>query len=143
MTGFWRFHYSLKYSLTHPWIWLREFYWSLKYAWQRAFRGWDDTVIWGIDYYLAEYIPIWLKALKETKRGTPAACFNDDELQGDAITPEAEERAIKHWNEILDKIIAGFEAAYQMEEWKHTDDLQAQFDEGFKLFHEYFFSLWD
>ena len=143
MSNFWQFSSCTKYYLTHPWVWMADLFRAFKFASQRAFRGWDDTVIWGVDYYLAEYMPVWLKALKEKKTETPLACFTEDELQGDAITPETEERAIKRWNEILDKIIVGFEAAYQMEEWKHTDELQTQFDEGFKLFHEYFFSLWD
>lgn len=141
---FWRFHYSFKYSLTHPWIWLREFYWSLTYAAQRAFRGWDDTVIWDIDYYLSENMPIWLKILKETKTGVPAIFYEKWGIQTD---PEGDKKAAKLFDDALDKMISGFEAAQHMDDafgnWEEEEKLLAKFDSGFELFHKYYFCLWD
>jgi hypothetical protein len=34
---------------------------EIKWAWQRVFRGYDDTIYWGFDGYLEQIIP----ALKE------------------------------------------------------------------------------
>jgi len=76
---------------------------ELKWAAQRVYRGWDDRVIWSIDMYLAKMLPIWLRKQKEQKLGIPPLV-----LHGDEIDIEESEKA---WNDILDKMIEGFEAA--------------------------------
>ncbi len=83
---------------------------KLKWAVQRVFRGWDDRVIWNIDMYLARMMPVWLRQLKAQK-GFPPLVFHGDDVDI--------EESEKMWNEILDKMIEGFEAA------QHIDDLPA------------------
>jgi len=144
----------------------------IKWAWQRLTRGWDDRVIWSIDYYLSEMMPAWLRRLKRVQHGYPC------QFEG---KPEK-------WDEVLDTIIDGFEAAKQIndcdfpvwdwlrereverygreldifsledqakmdvvkEEINFREVYEAQeagamerFHEGIALFVEHYFSLWD
>lgn len=39
--------------------------WNLKYAWQRAWRGYDDTDIWALHYNLVEWLIDTLEAYKK------------------------------------------------------------------------------
>lgn len=39
----------------------------IKYAWQRAVRGYDDTFMWGMDEYLEYYFIPAIKEFCETK----------------------------------------------------------------------------
>ena len=55
---------------------------------------------------------------------------------------------MKEWRAILRKIAKGFEAGRDLSQMNYRqkrkhDRLQKEFDEGFKLFKEYFFNLWD
>ncbi len=81
---------------------------KLKWAAQRVYRGWDDRVIWNIDMYLARMMPVWLRQLK-AQEGFPPLVFHGDDVD--------DEESEKMWDEILDKMIEGFEAA------QHIDDL--------------------
>jgi hypothetical protein len=107
--------YRGTHALLHPWLIMEYAYRKIKHAWQRVFRGWDDTVIWSIDYYLAEKIPLWIRRLKEDKEGVPNMMFKE----GDEIVHEdgrvfpsdkSMERAEKEYDDILDKIAYGFES---------------------------------
>lgn len=167
---FWQFGYRKGYYLTHPFTWLDDFYRSLKYAVQRAVRGWDDPIVWGIDDYLCEMLPVWLCRLKQNKIGVPVefSVEGDD----DKLT-----QASAQWNGVLDEMIAGFEAGSRLvknnlpiyEEAEiltgygnieafcemvdntgghdrieqEIDALGAVFDLGMRLFHKHFFDLWD
>lgn len=159
MNDFWTFPYTRKYHLTHPWTAIRPFLKSLEYAGQRAFRGWDDRVLWGIDYHILWQLPIWLKEFKKLDHITPMAINT------------------RQWNEILDDMIEGLEAGYKyisndlpildkaLENTKDTidfqdyadaiealggseqinkesDELTEKFNKGFHLFHLWFFDLW-
>ena len=50
--------YRITYALTHPWKIFEKYLREIKYAWQRIFKGWDNRVIWSIDFYLAKMIPV-------------------------------------------------------------------------------------
>jgi hypothetical protein len=138
------FGYDNLYLLTHPWEFARCLGWETKYAWQRAMRGWDDTVAWDIGLWLCMFMPIWIRRLKEQKHGVPYRLFPD---QTRDPTKEELEKAEKKFNQILDDIAAGFEAGYKIMDLgfpeEEYDELQAQFDHGMELFCEFFFDLWD
>lgn len=68
----------------------------LRWAWQRVYRGWDDRVIWNLDWYLAKMLPIWLRQLKAQKHGVPMGLDSAG------------------WDAVLDDVIAGFEAAHRI-----------------------------
>ena len=110
--------YTKKYYLTHPWEILFEIKRNLVWAWQRVFRGWDDRVVWSIDFYLFEMMPQWLRQLKEVKHGTPIWCFEaigaefDDEVTH-SYSDKAHDKASAHFDYVIDKMIEGFEAGYK------------------------------
>jgi hypothetical protein len=59
---------------------------SVKFAWQRAFRGYDDSAWWSLDIYLAS---IAAPVLRKMADSTPS--YPED------LTPES-------WTEILQKM---------------------------------------
>lgn len=143
--------YSLSYSLLHPWKIGEDIYNQFKWAWQRVFRGWDDRVIWSIDYHLAEMIPLWLTELKKDKHGVPNVMFSENDYEGENydISDDVLTKRESQYNAILDGIITGFicykkmsdcEYKYQSSKWKSCERL---FEEGFDLFKKYFGTLWD
>jgi len=141
--------YRVSYFLTHPWTF---FSWSWErtvWAWQRVFRGWDDRVVWSIDWYLAETIPLWLMKLKEDKHGIPVSMFRDDDWDEEKCEhiDGADERAGARWDSILDEIISGFEQyehlQYKSKNDKDYEEMSNEFETGFDLFREYFGALWD
>lgn len=83
----------------------------VKWAWQRIWRGWDDTAVWGIDSWLIDILPAMLEELRKHK-GYPSMMVTEDiaSLPQDRL----DKICIKKWNDILDKIIKGFEAADQI-----------------------------
>lgn len=133
-----------------PWIMFEYFFGEFKHAWQRVFRGWDDTVIWSIDWYLAKKIPLWIKALKEKGHGIPTEMFDglphDDNY---CYSDENEKIAENRWFDILDKIARGFESYHKIQEEclyekdPEFSELNKNYEIGFDLFKEYFQSLWD
>jgi hypothetical protein len=153
---------------------------KLKFAYQRLTRGWDDRVVWSVDWWMNGIMPDILRQLKEDKHGIPSSMFDGLPTKPDnewEHTPEAWEIATKRWNDILDKMIAGFEANQRMKDMIYEDELGAYplhrpvgvsrdawekigedhftksrllaerdqkiFEEGIKLFAEYYNDLWD
>ncbi len=86
-----------------------------------------------------------LKRLKEDKHGVP--CIWNEEKDEEILFEEAE----KIWDEKLDTMIAGFEAAkriqdgdYPIKEYiKYYKKDEEIFKKGMKVFTDNFFSLWD
>ncbi len=103
-----------------------------KYWWQRRTRGWDDSVTWNLDKTIAEFAIPRLKRFKEITQ----TCPND-------LTEE-------EWNEILDKMIYGFQRLNDefdlllLEEDQETINTNTKkMNEGLRLFGEYLPGLWD
>jgi hypothetical protein len=127
--------------------WGRE----IKWAWQRVFRGWDDTVTWNIDMHLNEVLPQWLRVLRDEGTGFPVCMYDHADWLRivEGAKPEGStERASGRWRYILSRMIAGFEAGQKLDQWEWRDEnerqqLQAQLDEALKLFAEYYQALWD
>jgi hypothetical protein len=143
--------YAPHYSLTHPWKSAELGIDQIRYAWQRVFKGYDERVVWGIDYYLTENIPIWLKELKKNNIGVSMQYFdsNDWNEEKSDFNDDAMEKALIKQNEVLDKIIEGFEAQKRIEDealWKNDpeyEELKNKFDEAFDLFHKYYGTFGD
>lgn len=141
-------NYHPYHALTHPWLIVDYWISEIKYAWQRVFRGWDDTAVWSIDGYLAKLIPQLVRKLHDDNIGVPFSMF---EGLGDGqweYSEEDDEIARKRWIEVQNKIIEGFEAYLKLDFFPHTDnpekeELKRKFEEGFDLFREHFPSLWD
>ena len=124
--------------------WMSE----IKWAWQRVFRGWDDRVIWGINYYLCEMMPVWLGELKRTA-GTNICYFDFDK---DGLPIDDEEGVTKargRQDTNLNLMINGFVAYKKLDslDYDYSEDdakerLEKERDVGLDLFREHFASLW-
>ena len=97
---------------------------------QRKARGWDSTECWNLDTTIAKFILPRLKEFREIHCGHPSRLGDEDK-----------------WNEILDKMISAFDFASKEADpklsWKELEAKTAEAQEGFKLFAEYYFDLWD
>ncbi len=128
---------------------------NIKSFLQRGKKGWSSRDTWGFSSYIANTIAEGVHHLKTFQHGHPA-----DLTEG-------------QWTDILNKIIDTFEMAkrisdgtlYLIEDktkrkkWSKmldginkkynsldrcmTDNEFKRYDEGWKLFQQYFFSLWD
>lgn len=95
------------------------------YRKQRMERGFDDSETWSLDYTIAKFILPRLKRFKEVTNGYPGGLSEEE------------------WDEILDKMIYAFDLKVNYDsdfDWKDGD--QKKFDEGIKLFSEWFLHLW-
>jgi hypothetical protein len=145
--------YRASYTITHPWVIIDYAFRQTKYAFQRAFRGWDDTVIWSIDYYIAEMLPLWMRGLKKDKMGVPSMLFHEgDEIvhEDGSVFPSDETMNArrKEWDEIVEKVAVGFESYIAREEYKFKTkeeeaELVKKFEEGFDLLRKYWGCFWD
>lgn len=132
----------LYFGVKNPWRvfcwswWKHSFnplrYWNaFVYFWQRGTRGYADCDIWSLDMYLSQWLPSALNSMK----GGPY--------------PIRRGMTSKRWDEILDKMVEGFKAAYllsNMEYDSSTDEesqLKKQEEVGLKLFARHFGSLWN
>ena len=112
---------------------------EIRWAWQRVFRGWDDRVIWGIDQYLSETFPVWLRKLKCDSSSVPLEFVESD-------FDEGRER----WGVVLEEIASGFDAAkriidssFWMEEQETFRIDTKLFERGMYLLSKHYFDLWD
>lgn len=159
--------------ITHPSMnWLRwiiynlkdvpnDLYRKCKRGLQRVYWGLADEDIWGLDFYLSKVILRGLKKLREDKQGCPIldgyGMYDDDK--------EFEEM-YKEWKSILDTMIWTFEVTIKIQssdwlmlpekgftekEMAHlsenfhvmTVEEMEKYNEGWKNFTRYYFSLWN
>lgn len=141
--------YRASYAIIHPWVFISYLWGHVCWAWQRVFRGWDDRVIWSINFYLAKMIPAWMRQLKKDKHGTPMMMFKDEDLDPNGnISDEVSEQARLEYDTILESIVLGFESYIKMEEMGDSKSLEykaegQKFNNGFDLFRKYFETFWD
>jgi hypothetical protein len=93
----------------------------LKWAYQRAVRGYDDRLYWGMDEYLDPIILAGLKNLKENGMGYPIGLTE------------------KKWNKVLDTMISGFET----DKYTYTESEMKKRKKALVLFAFYYNNLWD
>lgn len=156
----------------HPYLYqLREIYYEIfyrfpnkisripkeiKWFFQRGKRGWADCDTWNFFAYHSKVCKEALVHLKIYKMGYPAQ-FQESGIE--------DKDAEKHWNNILEKMICAFEEAEAISNmdtymWypnmrdmtdfskKHNVKIQTEEEyknmiEGFKLFFEHYWNLWD
>ena len=103
-----------------------DVYRTVKYAYQRVMRGWDDRASWSVDYWLDDKMPAILRQLKRDKHGTPMTMFPTDAeyiAEDGNPTSSAHEIAIARWDAVMDKMIAGFEASARVKEGLYEEEL--------------------
>ena len=108
--------------------WLSDKYWEIRYAWQRAIRGYDDRMIFS---FYSEHTRLVVSVLTK--------------LQKDQVFYPTIFKNVKEWKTTIGKIIKGFEASKDLNEFdispKKNLRLQKQFDEGTDLFKKYYLNL--
>lgn len=106
----------------------RRTYRRFKWAWQRVWRGWDDSMVYSLDYWLSETMPQMINELRKHK-GYPGMMLTDEiaKLPQDEI----DKVCMSKWNSILNDIVSGFEAAQQI-----SDGGGAAWDEYFEEYHK-------
>lgn len=123
---------------------------KIKWAFQRAKRGYSDCDIWGLDGYLIDILINGISQLKNNLCGYPASM-----------------NSIKEWEEVLDKMIDGFKLSQTLinndcyfdipkDRGKELSDIIKKYDikvftkedrelhdNAFKLLAKHFYDLWD
>ena len=113
---------------------IRDFYLQIKWAWQRVFRGYDDTAYWDLcEYIMCIALPV-LQYIKKEQGGLPY-----DKEKKRVLTQE-------EWDNILDKMIAAF-TLYEESLTIHgmiddTLETEEAKQKGFELFGKWLRSLW-
>jgi hypothetical protein len=138
---------EIMYYCFYSWYyWLKDRPREIRWFLQRGKRGFADCDIWDFDDYLIDVISAGLKQLKKVQQTCPTEIFDKYEH----LSIEERDKATqKEWNEILDRIIEGFDAAkvlldmYCELDEKERKDIEQIRQRGFDLFKEYFFNLWD
>ena len=150
-----------EWKLKHPFLYtIREIYYEIfyrfpnnislsikeiKWFFQRGARGYSDCDVWNFHDYHSTICKNALLKLKKIANGYPASLSND-----------------KAWKDILEKMIFAFEQAEQisaidiivwyperpidnlMQDAKYqTKEDYDKMQEGFKLFFEWYWNLWD
>lgn len=98
---------------------------TIKYGFQRMFRGYDDTAKWSLDKYLTKIIIPVLKNLKQNGWGYPSKLKNAGE-----------------WKKILQEMITTFEIL-QRDDIKELIKKEKQIQKGLGLFAKWYRNLWD
>lgn len=96
-----------------------------KYSKQRKTRGYDDSETWSLRDSIANFILPRLKTFQERTVGCPCSMEHDE------------------WNGIIGKMIRAFELVSRDQgSFDLTPEEDKEYDEGFKLFYEYYLHLW-
>ena len=126
---------------------------EIKYFIQRGRRGYSDRDLWSFTDYLCDIIPPALRDLAKNSMGCP----------GELWDKKAKNNECHKWDEILEEIAQGFEAAKEMDnssgckyekrlkdgcityenDMKKIKLLTKKLDRGLDLFKKYFLNLWD
>src|SRR5208282_4063004 len=83
-----------------------------------------DCDTWSLDWYLAGWLPAALRHLKKHKHGIPIGMFDglatdEDGNPAKGTWPVAEKR----WDDVMDKVAAGFEAWTRQNEGVYEGEL--------------------
>lgn len=95
---------------------------ELKYAWQRAWRGYDDVFCFSMD---SSFVALYKEAMKDFRNNLHSYPANMTE---------------EEWDEVLDTMIILLSKMNLDDNYELS--LLAK-DEFFKLFGEYFYDMWD
>lgn len=83
---------------------IKQFFKNIKYAWQRATRGFSDPDCWEFDSYLSRIISGGLKTLDKNRHGFPTELYSQ----------LGEEDGNQEWSKILSEISAKMEKYEQL-----------------------------
>ena len=127
----------------------------IKWFIQRGKRGWANSDTWGFSYYLTKVISEGVHHLKENIHGMPCDLTEGqwiDILNKITYTFESAERMSdselylikdKKQREKWQKFLVGHNKKFKSHNRCMTNKEIREYEEGWKLFKEYFFNLWD
>jgi hypothetical protein len=122
---------------------------EIRWAWQRVFRGFDNRYWWSHHHEHSRLTHQALTIFRREHVGSPSQFFDFNTSNEDGH---------KKWEDVLDDMIAGFQAAMDMEEVyitneageydfeasrKEEERLRKIMDKGLKLYIKYYKNLWD
>ena len=123
-------------------------YWSVKYFFQRLFRGYDNVDIFAFDTRLATIIVKRLKEFRKIVSHVPHEMIEKCGYTSDMNRDEFE-IVLAEWKKELDKMIHAFELTAN-DDWNFKCNCEGQADvlelkrqRGIKLFAKYYDNLWD
>ena len=140
-TGKESFWDSVKYF---PWrlgFKIKNLYYQVKYGFQRMFRGYDDTEVFNMDMtFIDRYLKI-LKDFRKNHYGYPLGITNE---QWDDILDEMiKHLSLMNEDNVIAELKNGMPDSFEPN-YKTVNEIQNKHkDEFFKLFSEWFYSLWD
>ena len=91
---------------------IKQFFKNIKYAWQRATRGFSDPDCWEFDSYLSRIISSGLKTLDKNRHGFPTELYSQ----------LGEEDGDKEWSKILSEISAKMEKYERLKSSEYPPD---------------------
>lgn len=83
-------------GMSFPWR-IQKLFWELRYAWRRAWRGYDDVEIFDLGFSFFRRMPVLLRQFKTCN----ISLFRDDEHDRDMTEEET--------NAVIDKMIWYFD----------------------------------
>lgn len=162
MNIFKNYCYAKRYYIFHPWKFVSQTFRNIKFAWQRATKGYCDYDYWNIDYYLLKLLPELFDDFRKNLHGHPCS-FTEEEwdnfLLKEVIEPlrNAQEEQEVEINEFETEIFNYFKDGsltdmnYPPELWnkymareKEIDDWRdKQMRKAFASIIMNFWNLWD
>lgn len=128
---------------------IKQFFKNIKYAWQRATRGFSDPDCWEFDSYLSHIISGGLKTLDKKRSGFPSELYFQ----------LGEEAGNKKWSEILLKIAENMEQYEKIQtdcppngvsienvgDWYAQNQKEAEklWNDAFDLLKKWHGNMWD
>ena len=91
---------------------IKQFFKNIKYAWQRATRGFSDPDWWEFDSYLSRIISGGLKTLDKNRHGFPTELYSQ----------LGEEDGDQEWSKILSEISAKMEKYERLKSSEYPPD---------------------
>lgn len=106
-------------------------------AWQRLTRGHDDSMLWSLNYSLANLTVVGVQAMRKWAHGYPGE-FSEEYGGKGAGGWEA-------WDDILRRIEEGFQAWLDEDGgWFYNKpEQEAKFKDAMELYAHWFSALWD
>lgn len=138
----------------------RAVWWNIKAFFQRRIRGFDDSEVWSLDDTILKFILPRLKRFREKDTHAWPGALTIFEIDHDDymdLSPsernDLDERSLEEWGRMLDKMIRAIElkiehgGIYYVEHadgsFEFSEALEAEANEGWALFIEWFHALWD
>ena len=128
-------NYKMKFWEYIPW-----FFRSIKYAWQRATKGFCDKDTWNLDQYYTQLFIDSLSYFKEHLHSCPADLY-DEEVDSDEKWQKYLENMICYFYNSLEENEAfpsNFESERVASAWR-----RGQLEKGLNMFIKRFSDLWD